>query len=224
MLGGDEGGTTPFGWTAIYPVGTLVLVVLGVLSIAGEYSTGSIRTSIVAAPRRTGVLLAKAAVVTGVTAVLPVVTSVLLYLLVQIAGTVPSAKGLSLFDPDMAWAHAGPGRHRRDAGNPGAQGSRRRSVGTAPHDLRSRRIRSRRARGRRAASSPRTSSPPTWFPPSARWRAGDAVIAPSATRRLLDRLASRNPVPRAAQRDRGSPAVDQLTARERQILVAIGEG
>lgn len=107
MLGGEEGGAIPFGWTAIYPVGMLVLVILGVLSITNEYANGSIRTSVVAAPRRTGVLLAKAAVVTGVTAVLAALTSVLLYLLVQIAGTVPSARGLSLFDPDMFWGVLG---------------------------------------------------------------------------------------------------------------------
>ena len=107
MLGGEEAGGIPFGWTAIYPVGMLVLVVLGVLSITSEYSTGSIRTSMVAAPRRTGVLLAKIAVVTGVTAVLAALTSTLLYVVLQIAGTVPSASGLSLFDPAMFWGVLG---------------------------------------------------------------------------------------------------------------------
>lgn len=101
MLGGKEAGHIPFGWTAIYPVGMLVLVVLGVLSITSEYACGSIRTSLVAAPRRTGVLLAKATVITGVTAVGAALTSVLLYGVVQAAGTVPSARGMSLFDPDM---------------------------------------------------------------------------------------------------------------------------
>ena len=108
MLGSEDGGgAIPFGWTAIYPVGMLVLVVLGVLSIAGEYANGSIRTSVVAAPRRTGVLLAKAAVLTQVTAVLAALTSVLLYFVLRIAGTVPSARGLSLFDPDMFWGVLG---------------------------------------------------------------------------------------------------------------------
>lgn len=107
MLGSEEARDIPFGWTAIYPVGMLVLVVLGVLSIAGEYSTGSIRTSMVAVPRRTGVLLAKIAVVTEVAWVFGMLTSVLLYTLLQITGTVPSARGLSLFDPDMFWGVLG---------------------------------------------------------------------------------------------------------------------
>jgi ABC-2 type transport system permease protein len=108
MLGSEEGGgAIPFGWTAIYPVGMLGLVVFGVLTFTSEFSSGSIRTSVVAAPRRTGVMLAKMAVVTAVTTVLAVVTSVLLYTLLQIAGTVPSAQGLSLFDPDMFWGVLG---------------------------------------------------------------------------------------------------------------------
>lgn len=107
MLGSEEAQDIPFGWTAIYPVGMLVLVVLGVLSVTGEYSSGSIRTTMVSAPRRTGVLLAKAAVATGVAAVLGAGTSVLLYGLLQIAGTVPAARGVSLFAPDMFWGVLG---------------------------------------------------------------------------------------------------------------------
>lgn len=54
--------------------------------------------------------------------------------------------------------------------------------------------------------------------------AGDAVIAPSATRRLIDRLASRASPP-ARQRDtREGEAVGRLTGREKEILVAIGRG
>lgn len=107
MLGGAEGGDIPFGFTAIYAVGVLVLVVLGVLMAAGEYASGSIRTSMVAAPRRTGVLLAKSAVAVEVTWVLGLLTSVLLYVVVQVAGTVPSARGMSLLDPDMIWGVLG---------------------------------------------------------------------------------------------------------------------
>lgn len=66
----DGAGDVPFGWTAIYPVGMLVLVILGVLTITSEYSTASILPSVVAAPRRTGVFLAKAAVLTAVTTAL----------------------------------------------------------------------------------------------------------------------------------------------------------
>ena len=107
MLGSEQGQAIPFGWTAIYPVGMLVLVILGVLSITNEYANGSIRTSVVAAPRRTGMLLAKATVLTSVTAVLGALTSVLLYLVLQVAGTVPAAQGLSLFDPEMFWGVLG---------------------------------------------------------------------------------------------------------------------
>ncbi|MEU0482822.1 response regulator transcription factor [Streptosporangium sp. NPDC006013] len=55
--------------------------------------------------------------------------------------------------------------------------------------------------------------------------AGDAVIAPSATRRLLDRLAA-TPLSWRDNEDRSLAlaAVTALTDREREILVAIGEG
>lgn len=107
MLGGGDAGHIPFGWTGIYPVGMLVLVVFGVLSVSTEYASGSIRTSLTVAPRRTGVMLAKAAVVTSVSAVLAAGTTVLLYLLLQVTGTVSSARGMSLFDPDMFWGALG---------------------------------------------------------------------------------------------------------------------
>ncbi|MCK1819598.1 response regulator transcription factor [Streptomyces sp. XM83C] len=53
--------------------------------------------------------------------------------------------------------------------------------------------------------------------------AGDAVIAPSATRRLLRRFASGRfgPVPLSGEEHAG---IGRLTDREREILVAIGEG
>ncbi|MEU0853866.1 response regulator transcription factor [Streptomyces griseofuscus] len=47
---------------------------------------------------------------------------------------------------------------------------------------------------------------------------GDAVIAPALTRRLLDEFAHYGSVPT------DDPRVDRLTEREREILVAIGEG
>ncbi|WP_119696556.1 response regulator [Microbacterium halotolerans] len=52
--------------------------------------------------------------------------------------------------------------------------------------------------------------------------AGDAVIAPSATRRLLHRLASDGSEQHSTPRE--DVTVAQLTARERDILVAIGQG
>lgn len=50
--------------TGIY-VGQAVVAILAVLAISGEYSTGMIRVTLTAMPRRTTLLAAKAAVVTG---------------------------------------------------------------------------------------------------------------------------------------------------------------
>lgn len=52
--------------------------------------------------------------------------------------------------------------------------------------------------------------------------AGDAVIAPAATRRLIDRMTARGGP--TVRRGHDAAAVEQLTARERDILVAIGHG
>ena len=46
-------------------LGQAVVAILAVLAISGEYSTGMIRTTLTAMPRRATVLAAKAAVVTG---------------------------------------------------------------------------------------------------------------------------------------------------------------
>ena len=46
-------------------LGQAVVAIVGVLAITGEYSTGMIRTTLTAAPRRTVMLAAKAAVVTA---------------------------------------------------------------------------------------------------------------------------------------------------------------
>ncbi|RPF20961.1 response regulator [Myceligenerans xiligouense] len=57
--------------------------------------------------------------------------------------------------------------------------------------------------------------------------AGDAVIAPSATRRLLGRLAARTadtPATATDERMRAEAVVRRLTEREREILLAIGSG
>ncbi len=48
-------------------VGQAVIAVLAVLAVSAEYSTGMIRTTLAAVPRRAAVLAAKAAVVTGLT-------------------------------------------------------------------------------------------------------------------------------------------------------------
>ena len=51
--------------------------------------------------------------------------------------------------------------------------------------------------------------------------AGDGVIAPEVTRRLLAVFAATEPEPAAP---RGNPSLDSLTAREREVLVALGRG
>jgi DNA-binding NarL/FixJ family response regulator len=52
---------------------------------------------------------------------------------------------------------------------------------------------------------------------------GDAVVAPSTTRRLLDSLAHRLPDPRAHPQA-ADPRSDALTPREREVLVAVAGG
>ena len=51
--------------------------------------------------------------------------------------------------------------------------------------------------------------------------AGDAVVAPNITRRLLDRFASSLPTNEAATR---LPALDALTERELEVLTLMGRG
>jgi DNA-binding NarL/FixJ family response regulator len=53
---------------------------------------------------------------------------------------------------------------------------------------------------------------------------GDAVIAPALTRRLLDAYAQHLPSSPHDQQDLADPRLDALTEREREILVAIGQG
>jgi ABC-2 type transport system permease protein len=63
---GDEGRVGALGVLALTPavnLAALAVVVLGVLTITGEYTTGMIRSSLTAAPRRTPVLAAKAVVI-----------------------------------------------------------------------------------------------------------------------------------------------------------------
>ncbi len=55
--------------------GQLAVAVLGVMLITSEYSTGGIRSTLVAVPRRTRVIVSKVLVLTGVTLVAGLVTS-----------------------------------------------------------------------------------------------------------------------------------------------------
>lgn len=53
---------------------------------------------------------------------------------------------------------------------------------------------------------------------------GDAVVAPSLTRRLLDAYAHRLPTTDAAAPEKPHPGIALLTGREREILTVIGQG
>ena len=65
--------------SAGYQLGQLAVAVLAVLTITGEYSTGMIRSSFAAVPRRLPVLAAKAVVLGAVVTVLAVLTMALSY-------------------------------------------------------------------------------------------------------------------------------------------------
>jgi ABC-2 type transport system permease protein len=60
---------------AFFEIGQLIIAVIGALSITAEYSTGMIRTSLTAQPRRGVVYAAKAIVFTSVTLIVSLVTS-----------------------------------------------------------------------------------------------------------------------------------------------------
>jgi ABC-2 type transport system permease protein len=66
-----------------FELGQLIVAVLGALVITSEYSTGMIRTSLTAQPRRGVVYAAKAIVFTSVTLVVSIVTSLLAFFLGQ---------------------------------------------------------------------------------------------------------------------------------------------
>ena len=53
---------------------------------------------------------------------------------------------------------------------------------------------------------------------------GDAVVSPSVTRRLLDTFAHRLPGPAGASEDPVDARLELLTAREREVLLALARG
>ena len=53
--------------------------------------------------------------------------------------------------------------------------------------------------------------------------AGDAVVSPRVTRRLLEEYAQVLPLP-AAEREQAYPQLSALTEREREVLVAVAQG
>lgn len=81
-----------------YGLAQLLIGVLGALFVSGEYGTGAIRSTFVAAPRRTPVLLAKL-VVFGTIALLTMVVSSLLAFLAGEAVLSHYGMGFSLGDP-----------------------------------------------------------------------------------------------------------------------------
>ena len=89
-------------------IGQLTIAVLGVLAITGEYSTGLVRTSLAAVPRRGRLLAAKAAVFGAVAMVSGELVSWVAFFVGQllISGHQPTA---SLSQPDVARAVAGGG-------------------------------------------------------------------------------------------------------------------
>jgi ABC-2 type transport system permease protein len=89
-------------------IATLAIAVLGVLFISSEYSSGMIRTSLIAVPRRGRVLAAKSLVFAVVTFVVGEVTSFTAFFVGQalISGHAPQA---TLGDPGVARAVMGAG-------------------------------------------------------------------------------------------------------------------
>lgn len=66
-----------------YYLGQLLIGALGVVFVSGEYSTGMIRSSLAAVPRRVPVLLAKAVVFVAVVAVAMIAASVIAFVAAQ---------------------------------------------------------------------------------------------------------------------------------------------
>ena len=79
-----------------FEIGQLVIAVLGALTITSEYSTGMIRTSLTAMPRRGLVYAAKAIVFTSVTLVVSLITSFVAFFVGQ-AMVASTGEGASLF-------------------------------------------------------------------------------------------------------------------------------
>jgi ABC-type transport system involved in multi-copper enzyme maturation permease subunit len=91
-----------------YYLGQLLIGALGVLFVSGEYSTGMIRSTLAAVPRRQPVLLAKLVVFTAVVGVAMVAASVAAFLVAQavLSGYRPT---YSLSDPAVLRVVVGTG-------------------------------------------------------------------------------------------------------------------
>ncbi|WP_460544540.1 ABC-2 transporter permease [Glycomyces halotolerans] len=108
-----SGGAADFGMTAVdlsmfgVALSSVFIAVLGVLFVTGEYSTGSIRSTMAAAPRRTGVLWAKGAVFAAVVFAVyaPLVFATFFVSQALVSGT--DLGGASLSDPGVFRALSG---------------------------------------------------------------------------------------------------------------------
>jgi ABC-type transport system involved in multi-copper enzyme maturation permease subunit len=91
---GDKAGfdATQVSLGAFFYLGQLIIAVLGAMAITSEYSTGMIRTSLTAMPRRGTVFLSKLLAFTGVALVVSLVTSFLAFFVGQ---AVLSGSGVS---------------------------------------------------------------------------------------------------------------------------------
>jgi ABC-type transport system involved in multi-copper enzyme maturation permease subunit len=92
---GDKAGfdATQTSLAIFFYLGQLIIAVLGAMAITSEYSTGMIRTSLTAMPRRGTVFTSKLLVFTGVALVISLVTSFLAFFVGQavLSGTGVSA-------------------------------------------------------------------------------------------------------------------------------------
>ncbi|MEW1569916.1 ABC transporter permease, partial [Streptomyces sp. NPDC093509] len=83
--GSGEGGMDPVMFTLLgTQFATVNLGVLGILATAGEYSTGQIRATMTAVPRRLPVLYSKAAVLTAIALPLTLATNLLTFPLARL--------------------------------------------------------------------------------------------------------------------------------------------
>jgi ABC-2 type transport system permease protein len=108
MSAADRAGFHPLETSLIgVSVAQLAIGVLGVLVITGEYSTGMIRSTFAAVPKRLPVLWAKAGVFGLVTLVLAVPSTLIAFFSAQAI-----LKGHSLFGHDIALSFSDPGVSR----------------------------------------------------------------------------------------------------------------
>jgi ABC-2 type transport system permease protein len=112
MTQGMSGGAGSFGASAItfgYFIGQITVAVLGALAISGEYSTGMIRSTMAAAPRRLDVISAKALVIALVVFATGVVGTLLAWLVTL--PILPDVAAVSLADGDTWRVIAGTGAY-----------------------------------------------------------------------------------------------------------------